>query len=49
MDTIKFNAQKPADQAQGPMCRLDMKPMSLGKTTAAGTGAVSSAFLGFLV
>ena len=49
MEPIKINMQQKANEPQGPMCRLDMKPMGLGKTTAAGTGAVSSAFMGFLV
>jgi len=54
MEPLKFSIQKqaepnPADAPQGPMCRLDMKPIGLGKTTLAGTGAVSSAFMGFLV
>jgi len=49
MEPINFTVQKNANEPQGPMCRLDMKPMGLGKTTAATTGAVSSAFMGFLV
>lgn len=50
MQPIKFNT--PVDQKDkpsGPMCRLDAKPMSAGKSALAGTGAVSSAFMGFLV
>ncbi len=49
MEPMKITMQKSATEPQGPMCRLDMKPRGLGKTTAAGTGAVSSAFMGFLV
>jgi hypothetical protein len=49
MEPMKISTHKSASEPQGPMCRLDMKPMGLGKTTAAGTGAVSSAFMGFLV
>jgi len=49
MEPMKITIQKSANEPQGPMCRLDMKPMSLGKSTAASTGAVSSAFMGFLV
>ena len=48
MQQIKFTKQndegiKPA----GPMCSLDMKPKK--GSTLANTGAVSSAFMGFLI
>jgi hypothetical protein len=49
MEPMKISMQKSASEPQGPMCRLDMKPMGLGKTAAASTGAISSAFMGFLV
>jgi len=48
MEPIKFTMPQNS-QPEGPMCRLDMKPMGIGKTTAVGTGAMSSAFMGFLV
>jgi hypothetical protein len=50
MQTIKFTT--PTDKKEtpaGPMCRLDAKPLSAGTSALAGTGAVSSAFMGFLV
>lgn len=49
MQQIKFNTQ--ADNTikpSGPMCSLDMKPRNTGSTLA-NTGAVSSAFIGFLI
>lgn len=52
MEPVKLapiNTLNSMDEPAGPMCRLDMKPRGLGTGTAAGTGAVSSAFIGFLV
>ena len=49
MESTKITMQNNASEPQGPMCRLDMKPRGLGTSTAASTGAVSSAFMGFLV
>ena len=49
MQQIKFTT--PSDQGSrpaGPMCTLDMKPKGAGAAIA-NTGAVSSAFVGFLI
>lgn len=50
MQQIKFTTQ--SDQGNtpaGPMCSLDSKPKLPGTSTLANTGAVSSAFMGFVI
>ncbi len=49
MEPIKLNIQNRADEPQGPMCRLDAKPAVGVKAALVNSGAVSSAFMGFLI
>lgn len=50
MEPLRFNTPvQQTNAADGPMCRLDAMPKNAKGATLAGTGAVSSAFVGFLV
>jgi hypothetical protein len=49
MQQIKFTTKTDQEvMPAGPMCSLEMKPKGAGAAIA-NTGAVSSAFVGFLV
>jgi len=51
MEPIKLEQQNAfnSSEPQGPMCRLDAKPAGLVSDTLVNSGAVSSAFMGFLI